>query len=104
MLLGFAVSKAITGTGTHRSTAPPSVESSLVSGLARASRPGALAELVRSRINPELPLIEQPLPADDPLQRQPVIELATRELGWQPTVPLEQGLEPTIAYFREAIG
>jgi UDP-glucuronate decarboxylase len=63
-----------------------------------------LAELVRSRINPELLLIEQPLPADDPLQRQPVIELATRELGWQPTIPLEQGLEPTISYFREAIG
>ena len=51
-----------------------------------------------------LKLIEQPLPADDPLQRQPVIALAQQELGWQPTVPLEQGLEPTIAYFREAIG
>ena len=63
-----------------------------------------LAELVRARINPDLPLIEQPLPADDPLQRQPVIALAQQELGWQPTVPLEQGLEPTIAYFREAIG
>jgi UDP-glucuronate decarboxylase len=63
-----------------------------------------LAELVRSRINPELPLIEQPLLADDPLQRQPVIALAQQELGWQPTVQLEQGLEPTIAYFREAIG
>jgi nucleoside-diphosphate-sugar epimerase len=33
-----------------------------------------------------------------------VIELAIRELGWQPTIPLEQGLEPTISYFREAIG
>jgi UDP-glucuronate decarboxylase len=62
-----------------------------------------LAKLVLSRINPDLPLIEQPLPADDPLQRQPVIELATRELGWQPTVTLEQGLEPTIAYFREEL-
>jgi UDP-glucuronate decarboxylase len=59
-----------------------------------------LAELVRSKINPALPLIEQPLPADDPLQRQPVIDLAMAELGWQPTVPLEQGLEPTIADFR----
>jgi UDP-glucuronate decarboxylase len=63
-----------------------------------------LAELVRARINPELPLIEQPLPADDPTQRQPLIELAQRELGWQPTVTLEQGLEPTIAYFKEALG
>jgi UDP-glucuronate decarboxylase len=32
-----------------------------------------------------------------------VIELAQQELGWQPTVALEQGLEPTIAYFREAL-
>jgi UDP-glucuronate decarboxylase len=62
-----------------------------------------LAELVRARINPDLPLTCEPLPADDPLQRQPVIELAQQELGWQPTVPLEQGLEPTIAYFREML-
>ena len=63
-----------------------------------------LAELVRARINPELPLIEKPLPADDPTQRQPLIDLAMAELGWQPTIPLEQGLEPTIAYFQEALG
>ncbi|MFM9101559.1 MAG: SDR family NAD-dependent epimerase/dehydratase, partial [Cyanobium sp.] len=62
-----------------------------------------LAELVPARINPDLPLIEKPLPADDPLQRQPVIDLAQRELGWQPTVALEQGLEPTIAWFRELL-
>jgi len=59
-----------------------------------------LAELVRDRINPELTFVDQPLPQDDPLQRQPVIDLARAELGWAPTVPLEQGLEPTIAYFR----
>ena len=59
-----------------------------------------LAELVRARINPELPLIEQPLPADDPLQRQPVITLAQKELSWQPKVPLEQGLESAIAWFK----
>ena len=63
-----------------------------------------LAELVRARINPQLPLIEKPLPADDPTQRQPLIDLAIRELGWQPTVSLVQGLEPTIAYFKEALG
>ena len=40
-----------------------------------------LQELVRSKINPDLPLIKKPLPADDPLQRQPVIELAQQELG-----------------------
>jgi len=63
-----------------------------------------LAELVRARINPELELVQRPLPADDPLQRQPVIDLARQQLGWQPTVPLERGLDATISYFREAIG
>ncbi len=59
-----------------------------------------LAELVRVKVNPNLELIEKPLPQDDPLQRQPVIDLAQQELGWQPTVPLEQGLDATIVYFR----
>jgi UDP-glucuronate decarboxylase len=63
-----------------------------------------LAELVRDRINPGLELVTRPLPQDDPLQRQPVIDLARQELGWQPTVPLEQGLDSTIAYFRERLG
>jgi UDP-glucuronate decarboxylase len=62
-----------------------------------------LAELVRSKINPQLPLIEKPLPADDPLQRQPVIALAQSELGWQPTVALDQGLDATIADFRRRL-
>ena len=55
-----------------------------------------LAELVRKRINPSLPLIESSLPQDDPKQRQPSIELARQQLGWEPTVSLEQGLGPTI--------
>jgi UDP-glucuronate decarboxylase len=48
-------------------------------------------------------LICKPLPQDDPLQRQPVIDLAQQELGWKPSVALEQGLEPTIAYFKELL-
>ena len=60
-----------------------------------------LAELVRARINPDLPLIEKPLPQDDPMQRMPSIELAREQLKWQPTVPLEQGLDPTIDSFRK---
>ena len=62
-----------------------------------------LAEQVRARINPRLPLIEKPLPADDPRQRQPDISLAYRDLGWQPQVSLEQGLEPTIAWFQDLL-
>ena len=42
----------------------------------------------------------RPLPQDDPRQRQPDITLARELLGWEPTVPLEQGLARTIDYFR----
>ena len=63
-----------------------------------------LADLVRGRINPSLPLIEKPLPQDDPLQRQPLIDLALEQLNWQPTVSLEQGLDPTIESFRKVLG
>ncbi|HVL56233.1 MAG TPA: UDP-glucuronic acid decarboxylase family protein [Burkholderiaceae bacterium] len=41
----------------------------------------------------------RPLPADDPMQRRPDIGRATEQLGWQPTVALEQGLAKTIEYF-----
>jgi UDP-glucuronate decarboxylase len=44
-------------------------------------------------------IVYQPLPQDDPRQRQPDISLARRELGWQPKVRLEEGLRETIAYF-----
>jgi UDP-glucuronate decarboxylase len=63
-----------------------------------------LAEMVRAKINPDLQLIHRSLPTDDPLQRQPVITLARQELGWQPSIDLEQGLDATIAYFRQALG
>jgi len=62
-----------------------------------------LAELVRDRINPNLELISKPLPQDDPLQRQPVIDLARRELGWEPKISLSEGLQPTIDWFRKAL-
>lgn len=41
-----------------------------------------------------------PLPQDDPLQRQPDITLAKKELGWEPTIDLEEGLKKTIDYFK----
>ena len=62
-----------------------------------------LAELVRDRINPNLELVYRPLPQDDPLQRQPVIDLAREVLGWEPRISLQQGLEPTIADFRKRV-
>ena len=62
-----------------------------------------LAELVRIQINPELQLVEKPLPQDDPRQRQPAIDLARQQLDWQPTVSLEQGLAPTIDSFRNLL-
>lgn len=42
----------------------------------------------------------QPLPQDDPLQRQPDITLAKKALGWEPTIELEEGLKKTIDYFK----
>lgn len=62
-----------------------------------------LAEKVIKKIGGSSKLIFKPLPADDPLQRQPVIDLAKKELGWQPTVELDEGLDRTIAYFRNLI-
>ena len=62
-----------------------------------------LAELVRKQINPNLKLVEKPLPEDDPQQRQPAIDLARQLLNWQPTVSLEQGLAPTIESFRNVL-
>jgi UDP-glucuronate decarboxylase len=46
----------------------------------------------------------EPLPSDDPRQRQPEISLARSSLGWEPAVQLESGLRKTIEYFRERIG
>ena len=46
-------------------------------------------------------LLQEPLPQDDPRQRQPDISLAKSLFGWEPAVPLAEGLEHTIAYFRD---
>ena len=60
-----------------------------------------LAEMVIARINPSLELRHMPLPQDDPLQRCPDISLASSILGWTPSVSLEDGLSPTIEFFRK---
>ena len=62
-----------------------------------------LAELVLKKINPELHFIEKVLPLDDPKQRRPLIDLAQHKLGWQPSISLEEGLDPTIEFFRSIL-
>lgn len=59
-----------------------------------------LAEAVIELTGAKSELINKPLPADDPMQRQPDITLAKKHLGWQPGIQLEAGLIKTIDYFR----
>ena len=59
-----------------------------------------LAELVIELTGAKSKLIFEPLPADDPMQRQPNIELAKKELGWEPKIQLREGLIHTINYFK----
>lgn len=62
-----------------------------------------LAEKVLRLSNSTSKLVFKPLPSDDPKQRQPNIELAKAQLGWQPKVNLEDGLKETINYFRRVL-
>ncbi len=59
-----------------------------------------LAEKVIGLTGTGSTLVFEKLPADDPRQRRPDIDLAKRALGWKPTVQLDEGLQRTIAYFR----
>jgi UDP-glucuronate decarboxylase len=62
-----------------------------------------LAEAVIRLTGSKSKLVYQPLPQDDPLQRQPDITLAKKELGWEPTIALEEGLKKTIEYFKTIV-
>ncbi|MFC3881337.1 UDP-glucuronic acid decarboxylase family protein [Algoriphagus namhaensis] len=62
-----------------------------------------LASLIIELTGSKSKLIHMPLPEDDPLQRKPVIDLAKKELDWEPKVNLREGLEKTIAYFETVI-
>lgn len=62
-----------------------------------------LAQTIQEMINPDAELTFKPLPEDDPRQRQPNITRAKEHLGWQPTIPLKEGLKLTIDDFRERI-
>ena len=62
-----------------------------------------LAQLVIELTNSKSKIIRMPLPPDDPTQRQPNIELAKKELDWEPKIELREGLIKTIDYFASII-
>ncbi|MFO0271190.1 MAG: UDP-glucuronic acid decarboxylase family protein [Gemmatimonadota bacterium] len=62
-----------------------------------------LADLVLELTGSSSPLDRRPLPEDDPKVRQPDLTKARAQLGWEPRVPLREGLGHTIAYFREVL-
>jgi UDP-glucuronate decarboxylase len=62
-----------------------------------------LASQVLEIVEVDPNLIEAPLPSDDPKQRKPDISLAQKTLGWEPAIPLEEGLRRTVDYFRQQV-
>jgi len=62
-----------------------------------------LAELVLKKVGGKSKITHLALPSDDPKQRKPDISLAKETLGWEPKIPLEQGIEKTIAYFKSSL-
>jgi UDP-glucuronate decarboxylase len=62
-----------------------------------------LAQLVQELTGSKAGIVHMPLPGDDPKQRKPVISLAKEALAWEPKVQLRQGLQATIAHFRELL-
>lgn len=63
----------------------------------------SLAEMVIKMTGSKSKIIYLPLPQDDPRQRKPDISLAKKELNWEPTIKLEEGLAKTIEYFRTVL-
>jgi len=62
-----------------------------------------LAEKILRLTGSRSKLVFEPLPSDDPRQRQPDIALAREQLGWEPKVGLDDGLRETIGYFQGII-
>ena len=62
-----------------------------------------VAELIISLTGSKSKIIFEPLPQDDPVQRQPDITLAREKLDWEPKLDLENGLKKTIEYFRQIV-
>jgi UDP-glucuronate decarboxylase len=62
-----------------------------------------LAEIVIEMTGSRSEIVQMPLPQDDPTQRRPDISKAQELLGWEPTIPLREGLGRTIAYFEKKL-
>ncbi len=63
-----------------------------------------LAQVVLEATNASSELVFEPLPHDDPTQRRPDLTVARRELGWEPTIQLAEGVAKTAAHFAEELG
>ena len=64
---------------------------------------GDLADRVIAMTGTRSRIVHRPLPEDDPRRRRPDITLARDLLGWAPRIPLDEGLKPTVAYFRSLL-
>ena len=64
---------------------------------------GELAKIVIEKTNSDSKIDYLPLPVDDPIRRQPDITRAKASLGWEPTIALSEGLDTTIAHFKEHV-
>lgn len=62
-----------------------------------------LAEKTIEMIGSKSKIIFKPLPSDDPVRRKPDISLAKDKLGWEPKIPLNEGLKKTIEYFKKLL-
>ena len=84
------------------------VEDSSFTGPVNLGNPGEftireLADMVLEKVGGSSKLVHRELPSDDPTQRRPDIGLAQTMLHWSPQVPLAQGLDATIEYFKTQI-
>ena len=62
-----------------------------------------LSTIIRKKINKNLKITHEPLPLDDPLKRKPSIDLAKKEIDWEPIIDIEDGLNKTIKYFKKIL-
>ena len=83
---------------------PPDVTGPINIGNTREYTILQLAEMIVEITGSKSEIVRLPIPQDDPRQRQPDITKAREVLGWEPAVPVRQGLERTVAYFREFLG